>query len=63
MGIITVFLLLQAAGAGLTVFPMNFWTGIFVGLLCVICMNLRVTKPVTTEAGAGAVSAPVTVAR
>ena len=41
MAIIVVFLLSQAAGAGLTVFPMNFWTGVFAGLLAVICVLLR----------------------
>ncbi len=41
MAIIVVFLLSQAAGAGITVFPMNFWMGIFTGLLAVICVYVR----------------------
>ena len=40
MAIVVVFLLSHAAGSGITVFPMNFWTGIFTGLLAVICVRL-----------------------
>jgi hypothetical protein len=45
MAIIVVFIFSQAAGAGITVFPMNFWTGIFVGLLCGICVVLQKSTP------------------
>ncbi len=51
MGIVVVFLLSHAAGSGITVFPMNFWTGIFVGLLCVICLHLRTSKPNPPKSG------------
>ncbi len=38
MAIISVFILAQTAGSGMTVFPLNFWIGIFSGLLSVICI-------------------------
>ena len=57
MAIVVVFLLSHAAGSGITVFPMNFWTGIFVGLLCVICLHLRKTKPTVVKGSAAAILA------
>lgn len=46
MAIIVIFLLTQLAGPGMTVFPMNFWMGIFAGLLSVICLYRPKTGPV-----------------
>lgn len=63
MAIIFVFLLSQAAGAGITVFPMNFWTGIFTGMLSVICLHLGKEIPVPSGAVDNRFNAPATVAR
>jgi len=52
MAVVMVFLLSQVAGAGLTVFPMNFWFGIFTGLLSVICIRM-VNPAVTGVKGSG----------
>jgi hypothetical protein len=58
MAIITVFILAQAAGSGMTVFPLNFWVGIFSGLLSVICIYLRGTRPMVAKTGGLAVAVP-----
>lgn len=58
MGMIVAFLLAQAAGSGITVFPMNFWMGTFAGLLSVICIYLRNTKPADAKDGGIAVVSP-----
>jgi hypothetical protein len=52
MAIVIIFILSHAAGSGITVFPMNFWTGIFVGLLCVICLHLRKSESKAAKSGA-----------
>ncbi len=62
MAIIAVFVLAQAAGSGMTVFPLNFWVGIFSGLLSVICIYLRKAKPTTAKPGEVAIAAPVPAA-
>lgn len=64
MAIIVVFLLTQAAGSGITVFPMNMWLGIFAGLLSVICLHFQNTSPREVRSSGPGVAAPaVTVAR
>jgi hypothetical protein len=45
MSMLVIFLLSQSGGAGMTVFPMNFWIGIFTGLLAVICVRLGDAVP------------------
>ena len=60
MAIVVVFLLSHAAGSGITVFPMNFWTGIFVGLLCVICLHLQKRNPKAPKGGDASVPAHAT---
>ncbi|MEQ1852144.1 MAG: hypothetical protein ABMA01_11195 [Chthoniobacteraceae bacterium] len=49
MAIIVVYLLSQSGGSGMTVFPLNFWLSVLVGLLTVICLRGREILP-TTEA-------------
>jgi hypothetical protein len=50
MAIIVIFLFSQLAGPGMTVFPMNFWMGIFAGLLAVICIDQRKAESVAPKA-------------
>jgi len=44
MALIVAFFLSQAAGSGMTTFPLNFWMGMFAGLLSVICIYLKGTE-------------------
>lgn len=55
MAILIVFLLSQAGGSGMTVFPINFWLGMFTGLLTIICLRpgTKKAEPVKTEDVAG----------
>jgi len=46
MAIIVVYLLSQSGGSGMTVFPLNFWTTMFIGMLAVLCLQERVPPPV-----------------
>jgi hypothetical protein len=39
MAVIVTFLLSQSGGAGMTVFPLNFWMSIFAALLTVLCIR------------------------
>jgi hypothetical protein len=62
MAIIFVFFLSQTGGSGMTVFPINFWLGILVGLLAVICHYSLGTKPEKIKVGGRSVEAPTEAA-
>jgi len=51
MAIVMVFLLSQSSGSGITVFPINFWVGMFVGFISVVCLTVRNKKPVPATSG------------
>jgi hypothetical protein len=61
MGMIVAFLLAQAAGSGITVFPMNFWMGIFSGLLSVLCIYHQKGRPADAKGGAIVAGVPTAV--
>lgn len=58
MGMVVAFLLAQSAGSGITVFPMNFWIGMFAGLLSVILIYVGNPSPPGVAVTGNAPTAP-----
>ncbi len=62
LAIIVLFVLSQSGGSGMTVFPINFWLGIFVGLAIVICIQDRKGKKLESDTAKTAASAVPAIA-